>query len=83
MWMIFNELCFVPKTNTGYALNLRAGEETKFHLGKWNSGRDLNAEILCWWSSQSYESHNTTIWNAEHESMIMQMKYEMQMETER
>ena len=50
----------IPKTNEGYALNPRAGEETKFHPDQRNSDRDLNARRLCLWYSQSYDSQDTT-----------------------
>ena len=62
MWKLFNEFCLIPKTNARYALNLRVGEETKFHSNKWNLGRDLNARRLCLWYSQSYNSQDTTGW---------------------
>ena len=84
MWMMFNELCFVPKTNAGYALNPRAEEETKFHPDKRNSGRDLNARVLYLWYSQSYDSHNTTewkcnLWNA-NANEVWNANNEMQMD---
>ena len=55
-------ICLIPKTNAGYALNPRAGKETKFHPDEQNSGRNLNAGTLCLWYPQSYDSHSITEW---------------------
>ena len=72
--MIFNELCLTHKTNTRYALNPRAGEETKSHPDKRNLGRNLNVRMLCIWHPQSYGSRNTTERNAKYE---LKMQFEM------
>ena len=57
---MFNEFCLIPKTNAGYALNPRVGEETKFHPDEKNLGRKLNARVLRLWYSQPYDSHSAT-----------------------